>query len=478
MPAAASVFDRLGAAYRALRGLDAAGSTRRWRDIPQPRAEASYVSAGAGIVAARAAAFVLNNSTGARIAQVLPDQLVGTGIVPRPAHPVEAVRTALARSFSAWVDQADADGRCDFFGIQLGLVRDMVVLGEGLGICTADAATGTPQLRRLHPEQLDRSKTIRLDSGRLINQGVEFDAFGRIAAYWIRPSLAGDALAGLALPAERWPASDVIHMFKPLFAGQVRGLSWLAPVLMPAKSVESLIDAMLQRAKVAAMHAAFITMPDGEPLPYDGEQTGTELDVGWDPGAMVVLRPGEDVKFAEPPDAGNVPAFASSMLRMIAAATGMAFEQLSGDYSQVNYSSARAALLEFRRFAGSIQHQVIVFQMCRPVWRRFLLWQVLSGRISAGAFQSGQDDFMAVKWLPPKWDWVDPMKDAQAAILEIDNRLTSRSQVVAERGYDIEELDREIAADQARLEKLNIAPVPKSAPAPTVPVEAPANADS
>ncbi|TIL25594.1 MAG: phage portal protein [Mesorhizobium sp.] len=464
MAGALSILDRAKAAIQAFRGLDAASSTRRWREIPQPRAEASYVAAGAGIVASRASHFVLNNATGARIAQVMPDQLVGTGIVPRPAHPAENVRTGLARSFAAWIDQADADGRCDFFGIQLGLVRDMVVLGEGLGVWTADPATGAPQLRRLHPEQLDRSKSIRLDSGRLINQGVEFDAFGRVAAYWIRPSLAGDALAGLALPAERWPASDCIHMFKPLFAGQVRGLSWFAPVLMTAKTLEALIDAMLQRARVAALHTGYITNPDGEPLPYDGEQTGSDLGAVLEPGVMFTLDPGQDIKFSEPPDAGNVPAFVSSMLRMIASASGLAFEQVSGDYSQVNYSSARAALLEFRRFAATVQHQVIVFQLCRPVWRRFLLWQVLSGRISAAAFQAGKDDFLSVKWLPPKWDWVDPLKDAQAAILEIDNRLTSRAQVVAERGYDIEDLDREIAADQARMERLKITPAPKPAP--------------
>lgn len=465
------LLDRAKAAVQAFRGLEAAAPTRRWRDIPQPRAEASYVSAGASVIGARAQKYVMNNATGARIAQALPDQLVGTGIVPRPGHPVEAMRKSLARAFSLWADQADADGRCDFFGIQLGLTRDMIVLGEGLGVWTADAMTGAPQLRRLHPEQLDRAKTMRLDNGRLINQGVEFDISGRITGYWIRPAgPTADALASLALEAERWPAADVVHMFRALFPGQVRGLSWLAPVLVEANTLVQLIDAMIERCRVAALHAGFVISPDGEPV-YDGEQYSGTSEVYLDPGAMVDLPPGTDVRFNEPPDAGNVPAFAASILRMIAAGVGMAFEQLSGDYSQVNYSSARAALLEFRRFAQTIQHQVIVFQLCRPAWRRFLLWQVLSGRVSATAFRTTEADFMAVKWLPPKWDWVDPLKDSQAAVLEINNRLTSRSQVVAEQGYDIEELDAEIAADQARMKRLGIEPPPP--PAAPVPPSAP-----
>ncbi|TPI16580.1 phage portal protein [Mesorhizobium sp. B4-1-1] len=460
----AGLLDRAKAAYHALRGLEAAAPTRRWRDTPQPRAEASYVSAGASVVAARAQNYVMNNATGARIAQALPDQLVGTGIVPRAGHPVETVRKMLARGFSLWADQADADGRCDFFGIQLGLVRDMVVLGEGLGVWMADAMTGAPQMRRLHPEQLDRSKS----DGRLINDGVEFDAFGRIVAYWIRragPNL--DALSAAALAPERWPAADVVHIFRPLFPGQIRGLSWLTPVLVPANTLVQLIDAMIERCRVSALHVGFIVAPDGEPV-YEGETYNGTTDVAMEPGAMVDIPPGTDVRFSEPPDAGNVPEFVASILRMIAAGVGMAAEQLSGDYSQVNYSSARAALLEFRRFAQTIQHQVIVFQLCRPAWRRFLLWQVLSGRISATAFRTAEADFMAVKWLPPKWDWVDPLKDSEAAVLQINNRLVSRAQVVAEQGYDIEELDAEIAADQARMKRLGIEPVVlPAAPAPS-----------
>jgi capsid protein len=63
-----------------------------------------------------------------------------------------------------------------------------------------------------------------------------------------------------------------------------------------------------------------------------------------------------------------------------------------------------------------------------------------------------------VKWLPPAWAWVDPLKDAQAAIAEMNANLRSRSEIVAERGYDIEALDREIAADNARAESLGITP--------------------
>jgi capsid protein len=72
----------------------------------------------------------------------------------------------------------------------------------------------------------------------------------------------------------------------------------------------------------------------------------------------------------------------------------------------------------------------------------------------------GYDDrrreYLACGWLPPKWDWVDPLKDARAEIEQIEAGLKSRTQALAERGYDAEQVDAEIAADQAREKSLGL----------------------
>ena len=457
------------------RGLDAA-TVRRWPDGRSFRG-VGEIHGDAGTIAGRAAAFVLNNPNGARLVDSLVGNLVGTGIVPRPAHPDEAVRKGLAAVFLAWTDAADVTGVTDFYGVMQAAVRDMVTFGEALFVWDA-ASDGAPQIVRLHPDQLDRSLTRRTDAGGVIVQGIEFDGRGRRVAYWLRSGSPGDLLAGLPLAATRHPASEVIHLFRPLFPGQVRGLSWLAPVLLSAKELDELIDAMLVRAKIAAMHVGFMqdASPDlygaaGDPREQQSSlyssvisgmnRRGAELR----PGAMLLLPVNTKVEFNDPPDQGNVPAFIDSTLRMIAAGVGVTYEQLTGDYSKVNYSSARASLIEFRRFAEGIQHTIIVHQFCRPVWDRFVRWQVLSGGISAVAYQRDRAVFHAVKWLPPAWPWVDPLKDAQAAVLEIDNLLRSRSEVVAERGYDIEALDEEIAADAAREGRLGL---PRRGPAAQV----------
>ena len=65
-------------------------------------------------------------------------------------------------------------------------------------------------------------------------------------------------------------------------------------------------------------------------------------------------------------------------------------------------------------------------------------------------------EYLACGWLPPKWDWVDPLKDARAEIEQIDAGLKSRTQALAERGYDAEQVDAEIAADKAREKSLGL----------------------
>ncbi|MFP3023955.1 MAG: phage portal protein, partial [Wolbachia sp.] len=55
-----------------------------------------------------------------------------------------------------------------------------------------------------------------------------------------------------------------------------------------------------------------------------------------------------------------------------------------------------------------------------------------------------------VKWIPQGFDWVDPLKDQQAQQMAVRNGFKSRSEVVSELGYDVEEIDQEIAEDQKR----------------------------
>lgn len=441
------------------RSQDAAGNGRRWAD-DRRLVSARAIEAGAGLVSARGAFAVANNATAARIIEALKASVIGTGLKPRSRINHEATRARVQAAFDTWNDNADADGLTDFNGLQAALLGDMAVLGEGLAVFLADPMTGAPQLRRLHPEQLDRSLTRPSGAGGHIVQGVEFDPRGRRVAYHIKVAVAGDPLGVRPMAPQRFLARDVIHLFRALMPGQARGISMLAPILLPLRELDALIDAMLVRAKVAALHVGVVVDPDGSGL-TDGEQSGSTSDIAMEPGAVLHLPPGKSIEFSDAPDQGGAIGLLAASFRMIAAGVGLTAEQVSGDYSQVNYSSARASLLEHRRFIETLQFHTVVPQLLRPVWQRFIKWQVLVGNIPAAAYVADPAQFEAVDWLPPGWAQVDPLKAVQADIASINAGLKSRGEVIAERGLDAEDVDRQLAADAARLSRLGVTLNPK-----------------
>jgi lambda family phage portal protein len=368
--------------------------------------------------------------------------LVASGILPTPMHPDKDIRAALSALWSAWGETADADGRTDINGMMADVVRDIVVTGEAV-VQIVDGPEG-PQFRNLPPELVDESFTRDFPNGGYAVSGVEFDSSGRRVAYHILQNRPTDLFATYQAPI-RVPADQILHIFKPLGPGQVRGISWLAPIILPAGDFDQLTDALLVGAKVAAMHAGFLIDLNGTSgEPYDGE-----AQPSLEPGTLQRLPTGYDIKFNSPGQAADLGPFIRLNLRQLAAGLGMPTHLLDGDLSDANYSSLRAGLLPFRQRVEAVQYHVLVPQLMAPIWRHFVQWAVLTGELDAPDYESSPRDYRC-EWLMPKSLQVDPLRDVQATVAEIDAGLTSRRKAVAERGWPIEDIDAENAADTFR----------------------------
>ena len=415
----------------------AAGGRRGYRMGSFHRINPEVAAAGPAL-RSRASYLAMNNPWISQAVANWTGALVGPGIMPASKHPDAAARKTLNRYFADWCSRADAEGRTDFAGLQVAMANSMVVTGEAVALIS-ETADG-PRLRVLPPELLDESKTVELSDGRAIFSGVELDATGRRVAFWVIPERPGKVWQTYA-PSVRIDAESVLHVFKPLAPGQLRGVSWLAPVILPAGEFDKLCDALLKGAQVAAMHAGFITDLNGTGEAYDGETPSLE------PGALIRLPNGTDVKFSSPQQAQQVGEFLKLNLRQLAAGLGLPDHMLSGDLSGANYSSLRAGLLPFRARVEQIQYTVLVPQFLAPVWRAVILHGVLSGDLDSPDFEGNPESYLQADWLPPAFMQVDPMKAVQADVAEIEAGLTSRRKLVAARGWVLEDLDAEIAAE-------------------------------
>ncbi|WP_168464784.1 phage portal protein [Wolbachia endosymbiont of Ctenocephalides felis wCfeT] len=437
---------------------DSSGSGRRltyWQ--PERSGINSLLVSNLETLRSRSRDMVRKNPYAASIIDTVVSNCVGTGIKPQSKAKDAEFRKRVQELWLQWTDEADSNNISDFYGLQALVCRSMVEGGE----CFVRLRTRKPedgfsvplQLQVLESEHLDNKTTQALANGNVIRNGIEFNRLGQREAYYLFREHPGENLIGESV---RVPASDVLHVYKPLRPGQIRGEPWLSSVLLKLYELDQYDDAELVRKKTAAMFAGFITRLDPE-ANIMGENESDEHGValsGLEPGTMQLLDPGEDIKFSEPSDVGgSYEAFMRQQLRAIAIGIGITYEQLTGDLTNVNYSSIRAGLIEFRRRCAMLQHNIMIFQFCRPVWERWLELATLSGKLP---MNKKTENFKDVKWIPQGFDWVDPLKDQQAQQMAVRNGFKSRSEVISEMGYDAEEIDQEIAEDQKRADSFNL----------------------
>jgi lambda family phage portal protein len=440
-------------------GLEAGAAGRRWRGASEVKDVQAAIRVTRAVAMRRARALTGNNPHAASGVEAWVSAAIGTGIKPQSAHPDPKVREALNTAFERATDEIDAEAQTDFYGQQRVACRQMVTDGEVFGTLSTTEA-GRLRTRLIDADQVDTTVTRRLDGGGAIVQGVEFTADGRRTAYHILP-VSNPWPFAPALTPRRVGAEDVVHLFNPIAPGQARGLTWFAPVLLRMRDLDEARDAQLMRQKIAALLTGFIISQAGGNFTGFGEGTPSidgVLEGGLEPGVLKVLAAGQDIRFSEP---ARIGAESIDFLKVteheIAAGLGVPYALMTGDLSDANYSSIRAGLVEFRRRVEALQHAVIVFKFCRPIWRRWVTLEILSGRLPAPGFFKNPEPYLSAKWITPRFDWVDPLKDVSAEIAAIEAGLMSRRQAVAARGLDIEELDREIADDRDRAERLKLA---------------------
>src|SRR5271165_174667 len=409
---------------------------------------------------------------------------IGRGIRLIPQHPDEAVRELIRQKWARWIRECDveydprnpASGQTDFYGQQMVIAREVMEAGECFvrfrPRSPKEGLAVPPQLQLIEAEQspLWRNQPApEVPDANRVRCGVEFRPDGRRAAYHFWKAHPGETMFYPleALQVERVQAADVLHVYKPIRAGQFRGQPWLTTVLAKLYELEQYTDAEIVRKKISAMITGFITQvsPDNPVMTPDQQLNGQgQTDPGTqisklEPGTFPVLGFGEEVQFAEAKDSGDYKAFVRSCLQAFASGAGLAEYQISGDLSGINYSSIRAGLLEFRRKCEQYQHSVFIFQVCHPVYKRWLREAMLALVLVIdllNAYSKDPEPFEEVQWVTPGWPWVDPEKDIKASNDAIRSGLSTRSAEVAAQGRDAGAVDAEQTADNKRADKLGL----------------------
>jgi lambda family phage portal protein len=409
---------------------------------------------------ARSRELVRDAAFARRARQVVVNNVIGSGIGVQAQ--IRSTRDTLRKDVNdavetAWWKWCDADschtgGQLHFHDLERAAMAQVFEAGE--------------VLIRIHPRRFGGSRVplalelieaerlashyvqpTGLPPGAEYRMGVEHDAYGRPAAYWLRERHPGDLkwTVGGSERLTRVPADQIFHLRVITRWPQTRGEPWLHAVVRKLHDVDGYSESEVVAARAAAAYMGIIETPDQEsPLAGTPQADGSRA-FDLEPGLSVRLAPGEKFSSYSPnrPNAA-MEAFMRHMLREIGVGADVPYESISGDYSQSNYSSSRLSLLESRDTWKHLQ-QWFIRSFREPLHRMWLQQAVLSGalpQVNRSEYAIDPSKYEAVQFKPRGWSWVDPTKEVAAYKEAVMAGFTTVSDVIAAtgNGQDLEEV--------------------------------------
>lgn len=394
-------------------------------------------------------------------------------------------------NFTLWAESASNWPDASRLNTLTGLVRlavgSMVLTGEVLAtvewirssndVRPANTALQMIDLARLsNPMDQDDTSTLR--------RGVERDVYGAPVAYHIRsrhpaeqywddPSM----FVWNRVPARKpWGRLQVIHVFEQLRPDQSRGVADMVSALKEMKMTKKFRDIVLQNAIVNATYAAAIeselpaetlweqlgvgTGNNGVELYLNAlsAYTGGSKNLHIDGVKIPHLFPGTKLNLKPMGTPGGVGTeFEQSLLRYSAASLGLSYEEFSRDFTNTNYSSARASMLQTWKGMQS-RKKMGADRVATSVYHLWLEEQINAGnaplpaRKKASHYYEGmnREAYGACDWIGAARGQIDEFKETQAAVLRIKEGLSTFEDEIARSGKDY----RELFAQQAREKKL------------------------
>lgn len=402
----------------------------------------------------------LNTSIGARYAQHVVDQVVGTGLSPKTfimkgGKLDTETNTMLENAFWRWAGSQkrfSRNGKLNFLELLKMCEKERVMGGEAFVVLHDEGLD--LQVSVLGADKCDWTDCRKLDNGNTVYQGIEYDSETiRPVAYWFRRyDLFTQTFTG---EKYRVDAEKVLHYYIPATAEALRGVTDFLPVIKDIAHMDAFRETAIIQKRIAASSMGFIERPKAEGNDFD---TGEDEDnyqppsvvTDFEPGTIQELEAGATIKSIQATQGGDdFDKFNEAMLTAVSMGLSSYKTALTGDTSSVNYSAARfGALMERNRFKGNQDRLIDIVVM--PLFEAFLNHAVLHSLVNIRMTQI-DNIILNTTVIRPKYESVDPIKDINAEVMLIEKGLKSRSAVIMERGEDPVQVFKEIEAEKEHI---------------------------
>ena len=373
---------------------------------------------------------------------VIVNSWIGDGIMSTPTNTAQRY----GRLWQSWCDEPISDfyEKRNWYGNQaIGArttaVRGAVLLRKRINPEILEKYKMVPlQVQMLEPDWLDFGK----DNGINIIFGQEFDEAGRLKGYWIRDKHPGESMLGYGIKytSSFVPKDEISLHFEDLRAGQRMGIPFGTAAILTLRDMGDTKIAQQMKDKISACFFGVTSDSDGQYNQLDEDKVFEEIE----PGMNYKLPPGRSFEAFTPPTSGDFSTTQKLYAHEVAAAYEITYEALTGDLSNVNYSSMRGGWLEFSRRVAHLRGNISYPGMLTPVCR----WHDELARAS-GLLKGPR-----VMWshTPPRREMMDPTKEIPALVKAIQAGIMSLAEVHRSYGYIPEQVlaEREKEIKEAR----------------------------
>lgn len=401
---------------------------------------------------------------------------------------VEAKFTLWAESMNHW---PDASRNNTLTGLVRLAVGTHFMCGEVLAAVEWIKSSGRPYYTAIQMLETDRlCNPEDADDTLFLRRGVERNRYGEAIAYHIRQGYKNDFYADTAsykwkrVEARKpWGRIQMIHLLEQMRPDQTRGVSEMVSVLKQMKMTQKFQDVVLQNAVLNATYAATIESelpPEAaysqigqggtnsqavEFLKQVAAYTGSAKNLQIDGVKVPHLFPGTKFKLLNAGSPGGVgETFEQSLLRHTAAGLGLSYEQFSRDYTQTNYSSARASANETYKYMQA-RKKAVADKFATHVYALWLEEAMNAGDIDSITkdmpnFYEGmnKEAYTRCTWIGSSRGQIDELKETQAAVMRITSGLSTFEEEIARGGKDYREVFAQRAREKRTLEQLDIVP--------------------
>jgi lambda family phage portal protein len=403
---------------------------------------------------------------------------------------VESRFNLIADSPECWLDASRMNTLTGLIRLSVG---GFLMTGEVLGTAEWLRAANRPcstAIQMISPSRLSNPDGKADD--RYLRRGVVRDFFGAPQGHWIRSSHPGDftffddsAYVWRFVPAMKpWGRRQVLHIVEQLQPDQTRGVADMVSVLKQMRMTKKFQDVTLQNAVVNASYAAAIEseLPRevvfgsmgvgqagfgdmlGQYLTQLQAYSGNSDNIAIDGVKMPHLFPGTKLSLKPMGTPGGVGTeFEESLLRHVAAALGLSYEQFSRDYSKTNYSSARASMSETWKFMQS-RKKVVADRMATMIYTLWLEEDLNAGNLPLPKGMGSEIFYDPVKrealtncdWIGASRGQIDELKETQAAVMRINSGLSTYEKECARLGEDFRRIFKQAAREKRMMAELDL----------------------